>query len=372
MMLRFTKLRLRISILFVFFILSIQFSKAEEPKPTSVDLVFCLDLSGSTNGLINDLRDNLWIIINQTKLIKSNTDLRIGVVGFSRPSFGKNNSYVKVLVDLTNHFDHLSSELYRLKPSIEKGDQHVNAALSSCISQLSWTKHHESKKIIFIIGNGNVTTNGVEYVNTCELAASRNIIINPVYIPSGANIIRELPAWKRIATITGGIQQEISVNKKDNEIVWPDAKFDRVREINNKLNGSYRWSGLDSSICRKSQITADSGAFFATKDAFYNRVYFKLSNEYITSISNCELTYAYSAKKLANIPAKNDSARQIVDEFRNRLMSIRNDRQKLIDALQKELPSENQTIMKGKYDTEEMPNQDILLRVVINTLRKQL
>ena len=26
----------------------------------------------------------------------------------------------------------------------------------------------------------------------------------------------------------------ISVNKKDNEIVWPDAKFDRVREINNK------------------------------------------------------------------------------------------------------------------------------------------
>lgn len=371
-MFRCTKFRLRISSIFVFFIFFIPFSNAEEPKTTPVDLVFCLDLSGSTNGLINDLRDNLWIIINQTKLIKQNTDLRIGVVGFSRPSFGKNTSYVKVLVDLTNQFDHLNSELYRLKPAIEKGDQYVNAAISTCISQLSWTKHDDSKKIIFIVGNGNVTANGVEYVNTCELAAKRKIIINPIYIPNGANVIRELPAWRRIATITGGIQQEISVNKKDDEIVWTDAKFERIREINNKLNGSYRWTGLDSAVCRKSQITADSGAFFATKDAFYNRVYFKLSNEYVKSISNCELTYSYSANKSANISTTTDSIRPIVDEFKNRLTSIRNDRQKLIDILQKELPSENQTIMKGKYDAETLPNQDILLRVVINTLRKQL
>jgi translation initiation factor 2 beta subunit (eIF-2beta)/eIF-5 len=75
---------------------------------------------------------------------------------------------------------------------------------------------------------------------------------------------------------------------------------------------------------------------------------------------------------MANIPSTNDSTRQIIDEFKNRLTSIRNDRQNLIDALQKELPSENHTIMKAKYDAEEMPNQDILLRVVINTLRKQL
>ena len=43
-----------------------------------LDIVFCVDLSGSTNGLINDLRDNLWMIINQAQHMEPKPALRIG------------------------------------------------------------------------------------------------------------------------------------------------------------------------------------------------------------------------------------------------------------------------------------------------------
>lgn len=70
-----------------------------------LDIVFCLDLSGSTNGLVDDVREELWTIINQVHAFDPAPELRIGIIGFSRPSFGKENAYVKVLSDLTTDFD---------------------------------------------------------------------------------------------------------------------------------------------------------------------------------------------------------------------------------------------------------------------------
>ena len=135
-----------------------------------LDIVFCLDLSGSTNGLLTDVRDNLWLISNEIDQMNPRPALRIGVVGFSRPSFGKNNAYVKMLSDLTDDLDHVAAELYKLKPCIEKGDQIVSAALNTAIADASWSKDEQATKLIFVVGNGMVTANGYEYVKSCESA----------------------------------------------------------------------------------------------------------------------------------------------------------------------------------------------------------
>ena len=111
------------------------YSNGQKP----LDIVFCVDLSGSTNGLINDLRDNLWLIINQANHMEPKPDLRIGVIGFSRPSFGKENSYVKILAPLTPNFDLVEMELYKLRPSIEKGDQIVSEAIRTAVNGMSWS-----------------------------------------------------------------------------------------------------------------------------------------------------------------------------------------------------------------------------------------
>ena len=100
--------------LFLAIILSIQSNASnkksgrKDSRLHPLDIVFCLDLSGSTNGLIDDVREQLWKIINQAHELEPVPDLRIGVIGFSRPSFGKEKAYVKVLSNLTNDFDFVS------------------------------------------------------------------------------------------------------------------------------------------------------------------------------------------------------------------------------------------------------------------------
>ena len=346
-------------------------STAQKNEHRPLDIVICVDLSGSTNGLINNVRDNLWLIINQANIMIPIPDLRIAVVGFSRPSFGKNTGYVKVLCDLTYNFDHLETELFKLKPSIEKGDQYVSAALSTCISQISWSKQIDAKKIIFLCGNGMVTSNGFDYIKYCEQANEKNIIVNTLYIPNGANIMRELPAWRRIATITKGMQSEITVANKDDVTVFSDAKIDRVREINNKLNATYLWSGMDSSFCRRSLVTADSGAYYTRKEAFFNRVYFKTTTRYEQLLKDCELVNAYT---IGSITATTDSSQTqstFAIETREHFNDMKIAREKLHIALRVELPEQEVNDYKNRYASGEMPENNIFQRVILTMLFKE-
>src|SRR5690349_21447669 len=66
-----------------------------------IDIVFCFDLSGSTNGIIEHLRNNLWHFVHELEELEPVPDYRIGFIGFSRPSFGKEYSYVKVIRNLS-------------------------------------------------------------------------------------------------------------------------------------------------------------------------------------------------------------------------------------------------------------------------------
>ncbi len=358
-------------IVYCLLIFSSQFTLAQKDAKRPLDIVFCVDLSGSTNGLINNVRDNLWLIINQANNMVPAPDLRIAVVGYSRPSFGKSTGYVRILSDLTHNFDHVAAELYKLKPSIEKGDQYVSAALSTCVSQLSWSKNQQAFKTIFLCGNGMVTSNGYDYIKYCEQAAAKNIIVNTLYIPNGANIMRELPAWRRISTITSGMQSEMTVANRDNVIVFTDVNLDRIKAANNKLNSSYLWVGPESESCRKALVTADSGAFYSMKDAFFNRAYFKCTEEYELVLKDCDLVNAYT---IGSATTPNDSsylASEAPVKFANHFIEMKESRTKLIANLKQELPDSLITNYKQLFSQGLMPEKNIFTRVILTVLFKQ-
>lgn len=332
-----------------------------------LDLVFCLDLSGSTNGLINDVRDNIWSIINQTNSMSPKPDLRIAVVGFSRPSFGKNNGYVKVLCDLTHDFDHLAAELYRLKPCIEKGDQFVDHALASCISDLTWTKNTAALKIVFVVGNGTVTSNGYDYVQTCEVAKSKGIVVNTLYVMKSPNFFKELPAYRRIANITGGMESEIIVNKPD-DVPLLDGNYDEVVKQNKILNNSYHWIGADSMYCRKEQFTSDSGAFYASKNTYFNRIYYKLSDEYSNVIHPVELVELNTTGEIKTVM---DSATAYSPEFQFKLQEWKDERDHATDLLKKQFPSSLFINFGTLYKNNKLPDNSSFRRSVLNILYKQ-
>ncbi|MBK9399861.1 MAG: VWA domain-containing protein [Bacteroidetes bacterium] len=325
-----------------------------------LDIVFCVDLSGSTNGLINDLRDNLWMIINLAENMEPKPSLRIGVVGFSRPSFGKENAYVKILAPLTKNFDFVVSELYKLRPSIEKGDQIVSAAIHTCLNDMKWSDRNDAVKMVYLVGNGMVTANGHEYVRYCEQARQKNIPFHAIYVMKSANWFNELPGYRRIAGLTNGMQTEITINKPDNVPVWTSVTSD-LTQLNLSYNSTFLWSGPDSGNCRRAMVASDSGAYYATNDAFLNRLYCKSREHYRNNFSYCDIV-----SNTALVYA--DVGPEVSNEYQNRIKELLTIREQLRIQLNTHFPSEDLNKIQQAYIKGEMPDNNILHRCVMNIL----
>jgi len=327
-------------------------AQKEDVRP--LDIVFCLDLSGSTNGLVNDVRDNLWLIANELNAMKPKPDFRLGVICFSRPSFGKDDGYVKVFSNLTYNLDYIDAELYKLKPSIEKGDQIVSAALSIAVSDMSWSKKENALKLIYIVGNGSVSTNGYEYVKICEQAVDNKIIVNSVFVAKSINKVADIAGWKRVAAITGGIQTEISVNKKDPISFW-NSDMNAVMKQNALLYNDMQWSGPDSAMGRKSMLASDSGAFEAGLSTYMHRMYYKASGSFVKSIKYCD----YFAKY------KEEASLTTMSAFDQRAYRMREERDRKFARLKSLVGEDGVVQLFAEYSKSEFKEEGIFHRVII-------
>jgi hypothetical protein len=270
-----------------------------DPGEKELDIVFCLDLSGSTNGLIEDFRENLWYISNQLLAMEPSPVLRIGVVGFSRPSFGKNNAYIKILSDITDDLDAVAASVYRLRSTVEKGDQYVVPALETCVRDLNWSPSSNAVKMIFLVGNGMAVINARSYEKVCMEASKNRIIIESLYVLSNGNMIKELPAWRRIAALAGGRQTELTIHKADHTNIW-NEKTPQSISINKKLHQTIRWNVADD-VCRQNSQTADSGAFTSSANEWMNRMAFKSSVYYNNWLKNCGALAELGGKPAENL-----------------------------------------------------------------------
>src|SRR5665213_1337893 len=77
-------------------------AKSFSQSMKKIDIALCLDLSGSTNGLIDKFREGIWDIVNEVNKLSPAPEVRIGLVAYGRPSYGKSTDYVKVMYDLTD------------------------------------------------------------------------------------------------------------------------------------------------------------------------------------------------------------------------------------------------------------------------------
>lgn len=349
--------------------------REKRPGNQKLEIVFCMDLSGSTNGLINDLRDNLWHIINQANLLTPKPELRIGVVGFSRPSFKKENAYVKVLCDLTTDFDMLAAELSKIRPSIEKGDQYIGAALRRGIQDISWSEEEESAtKIIYIVGNGTVADAAGEYIKSCELAVKRNIIINSIYVV-GKYKAKEIPGWHRIATMGQGIGSEMTIGfreKTTDELNSTKDIFNAARDFNltcifYSVNGMGKYMEY-----RK----ADSVAYAGGNASFFERIYYKSANiinsgmqwDVVNYYTKTGLLPAYSDSLLFPDSLKNRNNEYIYDLVR----TLKSDRQRAVSRMNTLLVNDYPRKMHDRYVSGELKDDNNLFsRCVINMLLKQ-
>src|SRR6478672_8207269 len=81
------------------------------PKPATtkarVEVVFCLDTTGSMGGLIDGAKAKIWAICNQIAGGKPTPALKVGLVAFR----DRGDEYVTKVFDLTDDLDAVYSDL---------------------------------------------------------------------------------------------------------------------------------------------------------------------------------------------------------------------------------------------------------------------
>src|SRR5215472_9571267 len=89
--------------------LAVPAGSAAEPakKKPKIEVVFCLDTTGSMGGLIEGAKQKIWSISNQIASGKPTPELKIGLVAYR----DKGDAYITQVSDLSDDLDAVHAKL---------------------------------------------------------------------------------------------------------------------------------------------------------------------------------------------------------------------------------------------------------------------
>ncbi|HZT82441.1 MAG TPA: vWA domain-containing protein, partial [Gemmataceae bacterium] len=122
-----------------------------EPKKPKIEVVFCLDTTGSMTGLIEGAKAKIWTICNQIAGGKPTPELKVGLVAYR--DRGK-EEYVTRVFDLTDDLDAVHGQLKGFRAA-GGGDfpESVNEALHVAVNKITWGQDKSALRIIFLVGD---------------------------------------------------------------------------------------------------------------------------------------------------------------------------------------------------------------------------
>jgi hypothetical protein len=204
--------------------------KAKGPK---VEVVFCLDTTGSMTGLIDGAKRKIWSVCNQIAGGKPTPDLKVGLVAYR----DRGDAYVTKVFDLTDDLDAVHANLMKFVAD-GGGDEpeSVNQALYDAVHKVKWSKDAKTLKLIFLVGDAPPHMDypdDVKYPVTCKEAVRRGIVINAIQCGSGAECTR---VWKDIAAKSEGSYAAIP---QEGGVVAVATPYDKeLAKLNAELAGS--------------------------------------------------------------------------------------------------------------------------------------
>src|SRR5262245_56484870 len=115
-----------------------------QPKP-SVEVVFCLDTTGSMGGLLEGAKQKIWSIVNQIASRRPTPDIKVGLIAYR----DRGDKFVTQVFDLTDDLDEVYKNLKEFTPA-GGGDEpeSVNQALNESVAKIKWSKQDSALKII--------------------------------------------------------------------------------------------------------------------------------------------------------------------------------------------------------------------------------
>ncbi|MCI0462196.1 MAG: VWA domain-containing protein [Gemmataceae bacterium] len=235
---------------------------AQAPKVAegakNIDLVICLDVSGSMQGLINSARARLWDIVNELAKIKPAPNLRVALFSYGSASYPREAGWIKKDLDLTTDLDALYEKLFALK--IGGSVEYATRVCRDAVEQLKWSEDRTALKIIFVCGNEPASQDKlVSLKEAANRAKAKAIIINPIYCGNPQH--RDAADWIEFASLSGGRFASIDQDRGTVAIAAPQDK--QIVELGNKMNATYLAYGKSGGDKARNQLAQDRNAYQA-------------------------------------------------------------------------------------------------------------
>lgn len=173
------------------------------PICAEVEVVFCIDTTGSMGGLIGAAKDRIWRIVNGIAGALNGPRLKVGLVAYR----DRGDVYITKVFNLTDNLESVQTELASYLAN-GGGDtpESVNQALSDAVQKVSWTAPgSKSYRTIFLVGDApphKDYRDDIKYPETCREARSKGIVINAIQCGDMADTKSE---WMRISSLGGGV-----------------------------------------------------------------------------------------------------------------------------------------------------------------------
>jgi hypothetical protein len=206
---------------------------ADKPARADIDVVLCLDVSSSMNGLIDSAKVRLWDIVNDLGKIKPAPNLRVGLYSYGHNSYDRNKGWVRKEVDLSTDLDLVYQKLNGL--TINGGTEYVTRVCRDAIVEQKWADGAKTLKLIFVCGNEPATQDKTLPLKTiAKMAIDKGIIINSIYCGMAYGGGKD---WEEFAKMAEGRFSRINQNAGTIVTATPFDK--KLAELSGKLNTTY-------------------------------------------------------------------------------------------------------------------------------------
>jgi hypothetical protein len=254
------------------------FAKETAPKPAPerpIDLVICLDTSGSMEGLLESAKQKLWDIVNELTKAQPKPHLRVGLYAYGTPDYGASAGWVRKLHDLSDDLDSVYAKLSPLKTN--GGDEYVARVVRDATLDQPWSPDRSALKIIVVAGNEPATQDPThKTADVCRDAIARGIVVNTIYCGPASS--PEADGWRDAARIADG--QFASIDQQNGTVVINTPFDKKLAELGADLNGTYLAYGRAAGEGMARQAAADRMSLAASAPAAAARAVAKSGGNY--------------------------------------------------------------------------------------------
>ncbi len=347
-------------------------STAPAPNPIdksarrkSIDLVLCLDTSGSMQGLINAARQKMWEIVNECAGARPSPVLRVALYSYGGPG-NEDDGYVIEQTGFTTDLDLVSEKLFAL--GTNGGTEYVGRVIQRSIEKLQWGGA-DSAKILFVAGNESADQDQrAKFRDVVKHAAGLGVRINSIYC--GGADDSDSAGWREVAALGGGRYASIDMNRGTVAVVSP---YDRdLEDLSRRVNTTYLGYGRKADAAKERQSLQDGNAA-AAPAAGAARAESKASGLYDNGSWDLVDKSAESGFDVATIPVEDLPAemRAMTLEQKTAWIETKKKERGEIQVRIRELAAKRSQFVKLEMDKQGLDDSKSLDKAVRDAIREQ-